>query len=139
MNNKKLWHSITIKIPAELVEYNKKGKVLIKKTLTKQFNISKFQKKPSIKFIPSESNKVEIVNQGKDFNNKVETPIENKIIIPIEKNKKIKIKKQDLPENVETKLIVPMESNKKVKIKKLTTILPEDNIKLRLRNYKKIG
>ena len=47
------------------------------------------------------------------------------------------MKKQDLPENVETKIIVPMESNKKVQIKKLTTILPEDNIKLRLRNYKK--
>jgi hypothetical protein len=140
MNNKKLWHSITIKIPTELVEYNKKGKVLIKKTLTKQFNISKFQKKPAIKLIPSESNKVEIVNQGTDLNNKEEKSIEN-IIVPIETNKKVKIKmkKQDLPENVETKIIVPMESNKKVKIKKLTTILPEDNIKLRLRNYKKIG
>jgi hypothetical protein len=112
-----LWHSITIKIPAELVEYNKKGKVLIKKTLTKQFNISKFQKKPAIKLIPSESNKVEIVNQGTDFNNKEETPIENKINVHLDSNKKIKIKKQDLPENIETKIIVPMESNKKVKIK----------------------
>ena len=32
MNNKKLWHSITIKVPAELVKFNKNGKVLIKKT-----------------------------------------------------------------------------------------------------------
>ena len=123
-----------------MVEYNKKGKILIKKTLTKTFNISKFQKKPAIKLVPSDSNKVEIVNQGTDLNNKEEKSIE-KIIVPIETNKKVKIKmkKQDLPENVETKIIVPMESNKKVKIKKLTTILPEDNIKLRLRNYKKIG
>ena len=140
MNNRKLWNTITIKVPEEMVEYNKKGKILIKKNLTKTFNISKFQKKPAIKLVPSDSNKVEIVNQGTDLNNKEEKSIE-KIIVPIETNKKVKIKmkKQDLPENVETKLIVPMESNKKVKIKKLTTILPEDNIKLRLRNYKKIG
>lgn len=140
MNNRKLWNTITIKVPEEMVEYNKKGKILIKKTLTKTFNISKFQKKPAIKLVPSDSNKVEIVNQGTDLNNKEEKSIE-KIIVPIETNKKVKIKmkKQDLPENVETKIIVPMESNKKVKIKKLTTILPEDNIKLRLRNYKKIG
>ena len=139
MNNKKLWHSITIKVPAELVEFNKNGKVLIKKTLTKQFNISKFQKKSAIKLIPSESNRVEIVNQGTDFNNKEETPIENKIIIPIEKNKKVKIKKQDLPENVETQIIVPIEPKKRVKIKLKQPEKPEDNIKLRLRNYKKIG
>ena len=140
MNNRKLWNTITIKVPEEMVEYNKKGKILIKKTLTKTFNISKFQKKPAIKLVPSDSNKVEIVNQGTDLNNKEEKSIE-KIIVPIETNKKVKIKmkKQDLPENVETKIIVPMESNKKVKIKKLTTILPEDNIKLRLKNYKKIG
>ena len=138
-NRKKLWNTITIKVPEEMVEYNKKGKILIKKTLTKTFNISKFQKKPAIKLIPSDSNKIEIVNQGTDLNNKEEQSIK-KVIVPIETNKKVKIKmkKQDLPENVETKIIVPMESNKKVKIKKLTTILPEDNIKLRLRNYKKI-
>ena len=55
----------------------------------------------------------------------------------LKKKVKIKMKKQDLPESVETNIIVPIEQNKKVKIKKLTTILPEDNIKLRLRNYKK--
>ena len=137
MNNRKLWSTIQIKVPSELIAYSKSGKILIKKTLTKTFNISKFQKKPAIKLVPSENtNKVEIINQGTDFINKEEQSIE-KIIVPIEKNKKVKIKKKELPENVETKIIVPMESNKKVKIKKLTTILPEDNIKLRLRNYKK--
>ena len=58
MNNRKLWNTITIKVPEEMVEYNKKGKILIKKTLTKTFNISKFQKKPAIKLIPSDSNKI---------------------------------------------------------------------------------
>ena len=74
-----------------MVEYNKKGKILIKKTLTKTFNISKlFQKKPAIKLVPSDTNKVEIVNQGTDFNNKEETPIENKTYI--HPNEKVKIK-----------------------------------------------
>ena len=87
MNNKKLWNTITIKVPEEMVEYNKKGKILIKKTLTKTFKISKFQKKPAIKLVPTESNKVEIINQGTDFNNKEEQSIE-KIIVPIEKTNK---------------------------------------------------
>ena len=96
MNNKKLWNTITIKVPEEMVEYNKKGKILIKKTLTKTFNISKFQKKPAIKLVPTESNKVEIINQGTDFNNKEEQSIE-KIIVPNETYKKVKIRK---PKNI---------------------------------------
>jgi len=87
MNNRKLWNTITIKVPEEMVEYNKKGKILIKKNLTKTFNISKFQKKPAIKLVPSDSNKVEIINQGTDLNNKEEKSIE-KIIVPIETKKK---------------------------------------------------
>ena len=38
---KTLWHTITIKVPAEMVEMTKAGKVLIKKTLTTTLNISK--------------------------------------------------------------------------------------------------
>ena len=138
-NRKKLWNTITIKVPEEMVEYNKKGKILIKKTLTKTFNISKFQKKPAITLIPSDSNKIEIVNQGTDLNNKEEQSIK-KIIVPIETNKKVKIRKPKtiLSDNFENQIIVPIEPKMRVKIKKLTTILPEDNIKLRLRNYKKI-
>ena len=93
MNNKKLWHSITIKVPAELVEFNKNGKVLIKKTLTKQFNISKFQKKTSIKLIPTESNKVEIIDDGTDFKNDHKTDTlnkEKKINVHLDSNKKNK-------------------------------------------------
>ena len=134
--NKKLWHTIEIKVPAEMVEFNKNGKVLIKKTLTKTFNISKFQKKPAIKLVPTESNKVEIINQGTDFNNKEEQSIE-KIIVPNETNKKVKIKKKELHENIENQIIVPIEPKKRVKIKLKQTVKPEDNIKLRLRNYKK--
>ena len=138
--NKKLWHTIEIKVPAEMVEFNKNGKVLIKKTLTKTFNISKFQKKPAIKLVPSDSNKVEIVNQGTNFNNKEEQSIE-KIIVPIETtNKKVKIRKPKtiLLDNIENQIIVPIEPKKRVKIKLKQTVKPEDNIKLRLRNYKKI-
>ena len=135
--NKKLWHTIEIKVPAEMVEFNKNGKVLIKKTLTKTFNISKFQKKPAIKLVPTESNKVEIINQGTDFNNKEEQSIE-KIIVPNETNKKVKIKKKELHENIENQIIVPIEPKKRVKIKVKQPVKPEDNIKLRLRNYKKI-
>ena len=135
--NKKLWHTIEIKVHAEMVEFNKNGKVLIKKTLTKTFNISKFQKKPAIKLVPTESNKVEIINQGTDFNNKEEQSIE-KIIVPNETNKKVKIKKKELHENIENQIIVPIEPKKRVKIKVKQPVKPEDNIKLRLRNYKKI-
>ena len=43
--SKTLWHTITIKVPAEMVEMTKAGKVSIKKTLTKTLNISKSNKK----------------------------------------------------------------------------------------------
>ena len=137
MNNRKLWSTIQIKNPSELIAYSKSGKILIKKTLTKTFNISKFQKKPAIKLVPSDSNKVEIVNQGTDFKNKEEQSIE-KINVHLDSNKKVKIKEKELPENIETKIIVPIEPKKRVKIKVKQPVKPEDNIKLRLRNYKKI-
>jgi hypothetical protein len=66
--SKKLWHTIQIKVPAEMVELTKTGKISVKKTLTKTLNISKSQKKPAIKLIPSNDNKVEIVNDGKEWN-----------------------------------------------------------------------
>jgi hypothetical protein len=65
--NKTLWHTIQIKVPKEMVELTKSGKVSIKKTLTKTLNISKSQKTPAIKLIPSNDNKPEIVNEGKDW------------------------------------------------------------------------
>ena len=41
-------------------------------------------------------------------------------------------------DNIETKIIVRIEPKKRVKIKVKQPVKPEDNIKLRLRNYKKI-
>lgn len=66
--SKILWHTIQIKVPGEMIELTKTGKVSIKKTLTKTFNISKSQKKPAIKLIPSDINKPQIVNDGKEWN-----------------------------------------------------------------------
>jgi len=43
--SKTLWHTITIKVPAKMVEMTKAGKVSIKKKLTKTLNISKSNKK----------------------------------------------------------------------------------------------
>jgi hypothetical protein len=66
--SKTLWHTISIKVPSEMVELTKTGKISIKRTLTKLNNISKSQKMPSIKLIPSNINKPEIINEGKEWN-----------------------------------------------------------------------
>ena len=66
--SKTLWHTIQIKVPAEMVELTKTGKISVKKTLTKTFNISRSQKQPAIKLIPSHDNKAHIVNDGKEWN-----------------------------------------------------------------------
>lgn len=129
MTSRKMWSTIEIKVPSEMVEYNKKGKIMIKKTLTKTFNISKFQKKPSIKLVPSDSNKVEIVNEGTDFK-KEEKPIEKiekDIIVSMEPSKKVKIKKPVVENN-----IVSIEPNKRVKlrVRQPKTYPIEDIIKL---------
>jgi hypothetical protein len=66
--DKVLWSTITIKVPSEMVELTKSGRVSIKKTLTKSMNISKSQKTPSIKLVASNVTKPEIVNTGKVWN-----------------------------------------------------------------------
>jgi hypothetical protein len=66
--SKTLWHTIQIKVPKEMVELTKSGKVSVKKTLTKTLNISRSQKTPAIKLIPSDVNKPHIVNDGKEWN-----------------------------------------------------------------------
>jgi hypothetical protein len=65
--SKILWHTLTIKVPAEMVTYTPKGKVSVKKTLTKMNNIARSQKQPSVKIIPSPDNKVHVV-EGKEWN-----------------------------------------------------------------------
>ena len=67
MATKTLWHTIQIKVPAEMIELTKTGKVSVKKTLTKTLNISKSQKKPAIKLIPANISEPEIVNTGKQW------------------------------------------------------------------------
>jgi len=66
--SKTLWHTITIKVPSEMVELTKNNKVSIKKTLTKLHNISKSQKVPAIKLVSANINKPEIINDGKEWN-----------------------------------------------------------------------
>jgi hypothetical protein len=66
--DKVLWSTITIKVPSEMVELTKSGKVSIKRTLTKSMNVSKSQKTPSIKLVASNVTKPEIVNTGKVWN-----------------------------------------------------------------------
>jgi hypothetical protein len=66
--SKTLWHTMTIKVPSEMVEITKAGKVSIKKTLTKMNNISRSQGHPSIKLVSSSDNKPHIITDGKEWN-----------------------------------------------------------------------
>ena len=66
--SKTLWHTMTIKVPSEMVEITKAGKVSIKKTLTKMNNISRSQGYPSIKLVSSSDNKPHIITDGKEWN-----------------------------------------------------------------------
>ena len=56
---KKLWHTIKLKVPKEMIKITKNDKVVKKKSLTKtkKNNICKSNKEPSIKIIPGETNK----------------------------------------------------------------------------------
>ena len=65
--SKTLWHTMTIKVPSEMVEITKAGKVSIKKTLTKMNNISRSQGYPSIKLVSSSDNKPHIITDGKEW------------------------------------------------------------------------
>jgi hypothetical protein len=152
-----LWHTITIKVPSEMVELTKKGKISLKKTLTKTMNISKSQKQPSIKLVPTNSNKPEIINDGKEWNvkdlnesmntaNKLAGKNKDKDIFTINSHSKLsKFKKnvkehaQQLVQEKEKKL---EEENKekeedlnlaqrvKIKVRKPKTYKIEETIKL---------
>lgn len=63
-----LWNTLEIKVPATMLELTKMGRVTIKNTLTKTKNISRSQKTPAIKLVPSKLNHIEIVNKGKEWN-----------------------------------------------------------------------
>jgi hypothetical protein len=66
--SKTLWHTIKIAVPEEMVNITKKDKVVVKKSLTKNNNISKSNKEPSIKLISSDINKPKIISDGKEWN-----------------------------------------------------------------------
>ena len=66
--SKTLWHTIKIEVPKEMVNITKNDKVVVKKSLTKTNNISKANKEPSIKIIPSDTNKPKIISDGKKWN-----------------------------------------------------------------------
>ena len=51
-----------------MVNITKNGKVVVKNSLTKNNNISKSNKEPSIKIISSYINKPKIINAGKEWN-----------------------------------------------------------------------
>ena len=98
--DKVLWSTITIKVPSEMVELTKNGKVSIKKTLTKSMNISKSQKTPSIKLVASNVTKPEIVNTGKAWNTDELKTVMKKANALEKKNKdkpKLFGKKQPIP------------------------------------------
>ena len=66
--SKTLWHTIKIEVPKEMVNLTNKDKVVVKKSLTKTNNISKSNKEPSIKIIPGDTNKPNIISDGKEWN-----------------------------------------------------------------------
>jgi hypothetical protein len=66
--NKILWHTITIKVPKTMVNITKKGRVNVANTLTKTNNISKREKMPSIRLMPSKDNRPHIIAEGKEWN-----------------------------------------------------------------------
>ncbi len=66
--SKTLWNTIKIQVPEEMVNITKKDKVTVKKSLTKTNNVSKANKEPSIKIIPSNVNKPKIISDGKEWN-----------------------------------------------------------------------
>jgi hypothetical protein len=61
---KTLWHTIEIKVPADMLVKTPSGRVSLRKTLTKTFNISKANKQPAIKLTPANVNHAEIINDG---------------------------------------------------------------------------
>jgi len=65
---KPLWSTIQIKVPNEMLEITKKGRVTKRKTLTRTLNLSKAQKQSAITLIPADIQKAEIIHEGKLYN-----------------------------------------------------------------------
>ena len=118
-----------------MVELTKNGKISIKKTLTKTMNISKSQKQPSIKLVATNSNKPEIVSDGKEWDvkelndslktaNKLSEKNKDKDIFTINSHSKLKKFKKNVKEHAqelvkekEKKLEEDLNMVKRVKIR----------------------
>jgi len=122
--DKVLWSTITIKVPSEMVELTKSGRVSIKKTLTKSMNISKSQKTPSIKLVASNVTKPEIVNTGKVWN-------VDELKTVMKKANALEKKNKDKPKLFEKKQPIPKEAPvpkvpKAPKVSKTQSMSPEE-------------
>ena len=63
--DKILWSTTTIKVPRQMVNISKTGRVTLIKTLTKTNNISRRQKQQTVKLVPSDDFKI---IHGKSWN-----------------------------------------------------------------------
>ena len=64
---KKLWNTILIRIPKDMINITKSGRVKIKAPLTKTGNIAKSNGEASIKIKIADINDPEIINKGKEW------------------------------------------------------------------------
>lgn len=112
--SKTLWHTIKIEVPKEMVEITKSGRVSVKKTLTKMFNVSKSNKQPAIELKPADVNKPKILNDGKEWN--VEELKARMKKANTLKNKSMKQKEKTVIESVVNALRKNKEMNMKKKL-----------------------
>jgi hypothetical protein len=68
MGDKILYHTIQIMVPIDMISINDKGVLSVKKTLTKTGGISKVKGRTSIDIIPSNIDKAEIIDNGRQLN-----------------------------------------------------------------------
>jgi hypothetical protein len=132
--SKTLFSTITIKVPEEMVEITKTGKVSVKKTLTKMMNLSNSQKQASIKLIPADIDKPVIVNTGKQYD--VEDLKERvaKSTALAKKNKK-KVFEIEIAKNKLKKYV----ANNKEVVKKKKKAIDDDNKRYERKSKKKIS
>ena len=102
--SKTLWHTIKLEVPKEMVNITKNDKVVVKKSLKKTNNISKANKEPSIKIIPSDTNKPKIISDGKKWNIE-ELKIKMKKAKELGKKNEGKVYKKEMTKDKAAKII----------------------------------
>jgi hypothetical protein len=124
--SKTLWHTIKIAVSKEMVNITKNDKVVVKKSLTKNNNISKSNKEPSIKIISSDMNKPKIISDGKEWNVD-ELKIKMKKAKDLGKKNEGKELKKKMPEEKAAQIITE-EIYKKVKYNENSKVKTERKI-----------